>query len=35
MMASDTIEPTAAPESDGAGRPTLGAVAAALLALVV
>ena len=35
MMASDTIEPTAAPESDAAGRPTLGAVAAALLALVV
>ena len=34
MMASDTIEPTAAPESDAAGRPTLGAVAVALLALV-
>ena len=32
---AQTIEPTAAPESDAAGRPTLGAVAAALLALVV
>ena len=32
---AQTFEPTAAPESDAAGRPTLGAVAAALLALVV
>ena len=35
MMASDTIEPTAAPESDAADRVALGAVAVALLALVV
>ena len=36
MMASDTIEPTAAPESDAAGRmsPAVGAVAVALLALM-
>ena len=34
MMASDTIEPTAAPESDAADRVALGAVAVALLALV-
>ena len=33
MMASDTIEPTAAPESDAADRVTLGAVAVTLLAL--
>ena len=33
MMASDTIEPTAAPESDAADRVALGAVVA-LLALV-
>lgn len=32
---AQTFEPTAAPESDAAGRPTLGAVAVALLALVV
>ena len=35
MMASDMIEPTAAPESDAADRVALGAVAVALLALVV
>ena len=34
MMASDTIEPTAAPESDAADRVALGAVAVTLLALV-
>ena len=32
---AQTFEPTAAPESDAARRPTLGAVAVALLALVV
>jgi hypothetical protein len=32
---AQTFEPTAAPESDAAGRPTLGAVAVALVALVV
>jgi len=35
MMASDSIEPTAAPESDAAGHASaVGAVAVALLALV-
>ena len=32
---AQTMEPTAAPESDAAGRPAVGAVAVALLALVV
>ena len=34
MMASDSIEPTAAPESDAADRVALGAVAVTLLTLV-
>ena len=32
---AQTMEPTAAPESDAVGRPAVGAVAVALLALVV